>query len=302
MRSMLMILALCSPLAACATDPATSTADQDETTYNALAANALAANALAANALAANALAPNALAANALAANALAANALLTDASGRSVYSYIVSCALPADVVVIADVPGVTDTPVGSPFNCSASTEQCTFPGGLGLAPYWASRRLDAEGQQWISSCLFARVSAFGTPDEISLRGRNSALAVSAAELELYTTQEGAFYGNWFNKTGWVPADSMACSGEGQLGGITGGLVKRACARPDPANPGYTLCGFTYTGWCADFTPQAASPHACNHFDTDNGGYYEECKGRPVGTHHQLYSRAWTAAITTYVP
>ncbi|MGE5185097.1 MAG: hypothetical protein ACM31C_23675 [Acidobacteriota bacterium] len=302
MRSIWSILVPCSLLAACAVDPLTSTTDQNATGNNALAANALAANALAANALAANALAPNALAANALAANALAANALLTDASGRSVYSYIVSCALPADVVVIADVPGVSDTPVGSPFTCSAATQQCTFPGGLGLAPYWADRRLDAEGQQWISSCLFARVSAFGTPDEISLRGRNPALAVSDAELELYTTQEGAFYGNWFAKTAWVPGDALACSGEGQLGGVTGGLVKRACARPDPANPGYTLCGFTYTGWCADYTPQAPTPHACNNFRSAGGGYYDECHGKPNGTANRLNTRAWTAAITTYVP
>lgn len=279
---MFQLLASCSLLVGCVADPATSTADQDATGLNALAANALAANALAAN--------------------ALAANALLTDASGRAVYSYIVSCALPSDVVVIADVPGVTDTAVGSPYTCSAATQQCTFPGGLGLTPQWANHRLDAEGQQWISSCLFARVSAFGTPDEISLRGRNSALSVSPAEIELYTVQEGAFYGNWFQRTQWVPADAFACTGEGQLGGITGGLVKRACARPDPANPGYTLCGFTYTGFCADYTPQFPSPHACENFDDANGGYYDECKGTPAGTKHQLYGRAWTHVITTYVP
>ncbi len=272
MRSMLMILAPCSLLAACVTGPATSTADQDETAYNALSANAL------------------------------SANALLVDATGRSVYSYIISCALPADVVVIADVPGVSDTPVGSPYTCSAASQTCTFPGGLGLAPYWATRRLDTPGEHWISSCLFARVSAFGTPDEISLRGRNPALTVSAAELELYTTQEGAFYGNWFEKTAWVPSDALACGGEGQLDGVNGGLVRRACARPDPANPGFTMCGFTYAGWCGDYTPDFPSPHACATFHTDGGGWYDECKGGSIGAGHRQLARAWNEAITTYVP
>jgi hypothetical protein len=303
MRSMLLALAQSSLLVACVGDPSTSTSTQDDIGLNALAANALAANALAANALAANALAPNALAANALAANALAANALLTDASGRSVYSYIVSCALPAGIVVIADVPSAADTPPGSPFTCVAGT--CTFPGNLGLTPGWANQRLDKAGQGWISACLFSRVSEFGTPDEISMRGSNPSLAVSPAEEALYTVQEGAFYGNWFERTAWVPADTLACEGEGQVTDPNaGGLHLRACARPDPANPGFTNCGFTFMGFCGDYTPQVPSPHACATFNPANGGFYDQCKGPAPCSIHPAHGlpRMYSEVITTYVP
>ncbi len=300
MRSMFALVL--APLVACVAAPATSTDTTDIVGMNALAANALAANALAANALAANALAPNALAANALAANALAANALLTDATGRTVYSYIVSCALPAGIVVVADVPDATDTPVGSPYTCVDHV--CTFPGNLGLTPYWADRVLDMNGQGWISACLFSRVSEFGTPDEISMRGANSALTVSAAELELYSVQEGAFYGNWFSKTAWVPSDTIACLGEGQVTDPNaGGLHLRACARPNPTNPSLTNCGFTYAGPCGDYL-QVPSPHACANFDTANGGYYDQCRGTTFGGKVTAPSlaRAWNQPITTYVP
>ena len=303
MRTTFLSLALC--LAACAADPATSSSTQNETGENALSANALSANALSANALSANALSANALSANALSANALSANGLLDpgNPAGWTVYSYIVSCALPADIVVIAKIDGADTTGQNLPYSCSNGT--CTFPGGLGLTPQWATHELDPEGRGWISSCLFARVNHFGVPDEISLRGTNPALATSAAERELYTVQEGAFYGNWF-KPGFQLTDAVACEGDGQLDGVFGGLVDRACARPDPSNPGKTMCGFTYAGLCHD---------VCRTFDA-NGTFYGRCHGGrgwgfgvreakvdedDVQDSHDGGWRSWRTPITIYV-
>src|SRR5438093_1254000 len=88
-------------------------------TYNKLASNKLASNKLASNQLASNRLASNRLATNQLSADP-SANDLLSTEDGRYVYSYIVSCALPADVTIVATVDGTT----------------YEFPGGLGLTPH----------------------------------------------------------------------------------------------------------------------------------------------------------------------
>jgi hypothetical protein len=132
---------------------------------------------------------------------------------------------------------------------------------------------------------LFARVNANNIAESISLRGTNPGLTVSSEEMELYTAEEGAFYGNLFidDPDPNVPPDWHACRGEakaacpGDVG--CGGLANRDCAQENPANPGYTYCGFKYAGDCRDFTPQVATPYACRTYDAAAGVYgdcYEE--------------------------
>ncbi len=271
-----------------ADDPATSSTSSSVTSWNKLASNKLASNKLASNKLASNKLASNKLASNKLAVNMLGAGDLLSTSDGRDVFSYIVSCAIPDGITLEANVPGAPDVdPNTNPYSCSNGV--CDFPGSLGLVPRWQHHPLNHEGERWISACLFARVNAHDTAEEISLRGRNRALTISADEAALYTVEEGAFYGNLFTPAN-QPIEWFACEGEGQASGEFGGLVDRDCTEPDPNNPGLTQCGFTYAGFCRDFTPPVQTPHACRRFITnepDHGDFYEGCFGAPVlGTGH----------------
>jgi hypothetical protein len=294
---------LATVVTACAVEPSQSTAEQGELGRNMLAANMLAANMLAANMLAANMLAANQLSTQL---NPDGSNMLLGSADGRFLLQYIVSCALPAGQNLSANVNVADTAPPATPYTCASGT--CTFTGLLDLAPQWIDHKLSSDGQAWISSCLLARVNANQISEEISLRGSNSALAVTPAEAQLYTVQEGAFYGDVFTYP--KPIVWIACEGAGQINGTFGGLVDRKCARPDPANPGKTICGFDYAGYCGDYSPQVVSAHACRNFDAASGSY-SDC--RASSGHHLViddvradllggeYHHQFQNAITTYV-
>lgn len=272
----LYLAAATTLLVACTLDsPGQGVTNQELVIRNRLASNRLASNRLASNRLASNRLASNRLSANRLIANPLTAEILET-VEGRDVYAYIISCALSDTMTIEADVPGAADTaPPDTTHTCIA--EHCTFPGNLALADRWIDHKLDNKGQGWISACLFSRVNANDSAEAISLRGR--ALTVSPDELELYTAEEGAFYGNLFidDPDPSVPPDWYACRGEakaacpGDVG--CGGLANRDCAQENPANPGFTLCGFKYAGDCRDFTPSLPSPYACRTYDVASGTY-----------------------------
>lgn len=277
---------------------------QAATEWNRLAGNRLAGNRLAANRLAGNRLAGNALSSTQLTANLDTAEILLTDA-GRDVYSYIVSCALAEDITIEADVPGAPDTaPPYTTYTCAA--EHCTFVGNLNLAPSWIDHRLGPRGQRWVSACLFARVNANDTAESISLRGTNPGLIVSTEEMELYTAEEAAFYGNLFidDPDPSVPPDWNACRGEAKAAcpgdiGCGAGLANRDCALENPANPGYTYCGFKYAGDCADFTPSTPSAYACRSYEAGSGTYgdcYDE-----AGLGQWPGSRKYREVVTTWV-
>jgi hypothetical protein len=301
-----MSLFSASLLAACAASPQTTTDEQDVVARNMLASNMLASNMLASNMLASNMLASNMLASNQLQLNPDGASMLLSTADGRFLLSYIVSCAVPAGTEMIADIPGAPDTaPPANPYTCTAGS--CSFPGLLGLAPKWIDHKLKQDDSGWVSACLLARVNALNVSEEISMRGPDAPLAVGAAEEALYTVQEGAFYGDVFTYP--KPIVWIACEGSGQVNGTFGGLVDRKCARPDPGNPGKTYCGFTYAGYCGDFTPDVAtSAHACS-FDSGDGGFYGDCRASSA---HPMYLRdfsplggeihqAFREVVTTYV-
>jgi len=268
-------------------------------TRNRLATNRLATNRLATNRLATNRLATNRLATNALSGSNLEASPesaeLLATADGRDVYSYLVSCALPGGIAIEATVPGAADTaPPESNYVCTA--ERCVFYGSLGLAEDWIDHRLASKDERWISACIFARVNANDTAEAVSLRGAHLALTVSTDEAELYTVEEGAFYGNLFTHED-DPIDWNVCRGEGQASGEFGGLVLRDCAEEDPGNPGKTYCGFTYAGDCRDYQPQFLTPYACKSFDA---GLYGDCHNAS-GLGHWPSSKTYREVITVYV-
>src|SRR5207247_9937101 len=98
------------------------------------------------------------------------------------------------------------------------------FHGALGLAPEWLLKRL-SSGKGWISACLLARVNDFNTAEDISLRGGHPALTISQDEADLFTLEEGAFYGNLFTPADKPPVE-IACIGEDKkAAGTTGGLL-----------------------------------------------------------------------------
>ena len=296
-----MRLVRATPLLAVAFASACTISDSNESvttqqagTHNRLATNRLATNRLATNRLATNRLATNSLDSTKLTALAETAQILQT-AEGRDVYSYIISCALAEGVTISAVVPGAADTTLAD-SNYTCTSGNCTFYGGLGLTPRWATHRLDNAGKGWMSACLYSRVNANDTAEAISLRGDNAGLAVSLDEAEIYSVEEGAFYGNFFNDMS-EPIDWNACSGQGQASGEFGGLVLRDCAEQDPLNPGFTYCGFRYAGDCADFTPQFPSAYACGSYDD---GTYSNCHSVPAFGKWRGAER-YREVITSYV-
>lgn len=299
MRRSVLAIAIASALPACLldTEEPVSSNSQSVTGWNRLAGNRLAGNRLAGNRLAGNRLAGNALSSTRLVALAETAE-ILNDADGREVYSYMVSCALPFPKTIEADVPGAPNTaPPLTNYTCS--NEHCVFDGNLGLAPDWENEKLDKAGEGWVSACLFARVNAFVTAEEISLRGRNMSLAVTTEEASTYSVQEGGFYGNIFDNGKGEP-EWYACRGEGQAAGESGGLALRDCTEENPAKPGYTMCGFHYAGDCGDYSPDFPSPAACETYDAGQG-IFGSC-------HEELASKAGSfkgpkhaQVITVYV-
>jgi len=106
-----------------------------------------------------NRLATNALTTGALTADP-SADELLSTREGRDLYSYVVSCALPAGTDIHATVPGAPDTDPSSDLPYTCTSEECVFSGLIGLVPKWSVHKLSRKEQEWISACLLARVSS----------------------------------------------------------------------------------------------------------------------------------------------
>jgi len=205
------------------------------------------------------------------------AAALLASSGGIELFSFIVNCALPADVTLLATI----------------DDSELEFFGEFGLAPRWRSAPLDLAGQRWVSACVFARVNAHDVLVPFSARGPNLGLAADGDERAAATLEEGAFYGNLF-----VPFDQriqwFACRGRDEAAGESGGLADRDCADQDPAKPSLTQCGFVFTGDCGSF----AAERACESFST-NGTYYRRCHTAPPRDGH-WQGDVFEQVITTF--
>jgi hypothetical protein len=204
------------------------TAQEDAITLNAITLNAITLNAITLNAITLNAITLNAITLNAITLNGL------KDPTTREVFTYVVSCALPASTTLEIPVDGTT----------------YSFPGQLGLAPEWGEPggHCDEMCQQWVSACVLARVDYLGVPRPISVRGDNPGLAVTPAEEAAYPEREAAYYGNIFSS----PQKFYACLSPGQTEDT------RVCG------PSIQDCGIDVLGSCSDFclppTPDGAFP------------------------------------------
>jgi len=253
-------IAAMSLVGACATAPSESLATSDVLIANRLLANRMVASRLFANRLSTRPLVAGRMSPSSMAVNMSTAGRMLASEDGREVFSALVSCAFPADVLLTATVGGLS----------------LEFPGELGLAPQWAWAPLDRAGQGWVSACMFARVNARDVAIPISMRGPNLLLAVDADERMDWALEEGAFFGNFFGPID-QPLQWFACRGRDQVAGEGGNLANRLCTVPDPANPGFTMCGMTFAGDCGSF----ASDRVCETF-SQRGTFYQRCHSAPL--------------------
>lgn len=258
----LVCLAAAWALAGCVVDDLElSETDAAVTTTNRLAANRLAANRLAANRLAANS----------LGAAALTAGALIETADGREVFSYIVSCALPAGKSVT-----VQDS-LGNSY---------TFAGEIGLAPGWQTSTPSVADRHWVTACLLARTNYYGVSVQLSMRGSHPALATTNTETSTYKVAEGAFYGDLFAST-----QSWYACGSKKWTSTLAQDAQRTCAISQDGVT--TMCGFTYEFFCGSTYTQStglAKPPAC----TTTKAPWSGCKGAVELT-------TWSEVITIFL-
>jgi alpha-tubulin suppressor-like RCC1 family protein len=134
----------------------------------------------------------------------------------KNLMGYLVQCALAqGDSVTIMDERNLP----------------LVYQGALGLAPEWRDGPLSPLGRKKVSACLAARANGRGQTVQISMRGVG--LQSDPVERDLYTTQEGAFWGDLFAPQPYV----RACLADG------GGLSGRVCAQSG-------TCGFELMGDC----------------------------------------------------
>jgi hypothetical protein len=253
------VIAILSGIIGCGAPPSEDLAamESDLLATNGLAANGLAANGLAANGLAANGLAANGLAANGLAANGLAANGL-ADPAAHNFMEYVVSCALPAG-------HSVTYTSAGVSY---------TFAGGIGIAPSWEHQKCDGSCQRWVSACVLARLNKLGVHRQISIRGANDALAITAHETQDFPVREATYYGNLFQ----VEQPRYAC------------LPPQATQIP-------RVCGDSLVG-CA-----VAIPGPCEKVCETPGrnGTYRECASRELSNRDGHRAEVYDETVTVFL-
>jgi hypothetical protein len=281
MHPVFRLLAVTVPfVAACVDGPDVSTISSTRIVANRIVANRIVANKLAAGKVAAAKLSASEVASGSFIVNLDAAGQLLSTQGGREVFAALVACALPETSMLEATLADGT-------FD---------FFGDVGLAPEWVAHPLYADSKRWVSACIFARVNAVEVPIPVSMRGPSPALGTDSDERSAFPLQEGAFYGNYFTPKD-EPIDWYACRGVDKAQGNAGDLVSRNCAAPDPAKPGFTLCGFTYSGDCG----LLGSTHACELFAL-GGTFFQRCHGEPTtGGKFPLGSPSFSQVITTYV-
>jgi hypothetical protein len=70
-------------------------------------------------------------------------------------------------------------------------------------------------------------------------------------------------------------------------------------AEADPANPGFTQCGFIDTGACGDF----ATEHSCASY-SEQGTFYGRCSSAPIAASQGTPAsdaRVFPEVITSFV-
>jgi hypothetical protein len=233
-------------LAACSAVDPVSGDDVGHRSQASITGNSITGNALDTNALHLSTLNLHALNAAALDPAALAAiqdpgsNGTLA----RQFVQYTTSCAFNA-----------SQTFSFSWTDAAGTTHQESYPGDLGLAPYWAGGPLIASDDRWISACLTARVNWYGVRVTLSARSPGAKLPISDTERTTFTTREGAFFGNLF---GTSPA-VYSCDDPGQVAAARARYRDCAAGHVN-ADGSIVSCSIIQrlgpcSSWCADQNP-----------------------------------------------
>jgi hypothetical protein len=171
---------------------------------------------------------------------ALADPDLASTAVKRHHLTYLVRCALPAEVTLYTD----------------QGTERFTFQGSMGLAPRWLEAALTPREERWVSACLLAHVNYFGKHVLVSMRATPPpvpALESSDAEQQTFTIFEGGFFGNLF-----LPEPvAYTCRGARPPAHARDPILQdRVCTQETGATTAQgrpvTVCQFLVTGRCED--------------------------------------------------
>jgi hypothetical protein len=187
-------------------------------------------NGLTFNGLTFNGLTFNGLTFNALTFNGLTFNgpvmAALSDPRGRQQLSAIVGCALPKGQAIRLNIDGV----------------DYAFEGSTGLAPEWGKPggACGESCKSWVSACVISRVNYLGESVQISVRGKDKALASTREEREGYTRREGAYFGDIFA----TPQQLHACvaPGASQIPRVCGPSI-RGCSPIEVLGECDDVCG-----------------------------------------------------------
>lgn len=155
------------------------------------------------------------------------------EASLDILFKYMIECALePAQSVTIFAGDG---TPTA-------------YAGALGLAPEWRDAPLGDAGAQKVSACVGARANGLGQTVAISLR--HPQIETTPVERDLFSTHEGAFWGDLFSAEPYLQAcvvdggglSGRICAESESCGFVIQGDCETVCAAYDPIN-GYSQCG-----------------------------------------------------------
>jgi len=186
---------------------------------------------------------------------AIAGSPLMEEAEGRSLLGYVIKCALGWDEQLKIPYGGVS----------------IIFEGGVGLAETWASDALSASGQRWMTACLLAHSNAYGIRVPLSLRGDHPGLATTTEEVQTYTIEEGAYYGDLFAR-GTKEPEILACWGKSAEDPCAASqskwLADRVCALGSASE---SACGFFVAGAC--YESKRGGFRACSK--SDENGYHD---------------------------
>ena len=236
-------LALASALTGC--QPQTDTPDPESASSELASSNGLSMlNGLSGNGLSGNGLSGNGLSGNGLLMDALSgtkalasSSTLMNSATGRTLISYIVKCALPSGHTVTKKDSGGTSY---------------SFPGAIGTAAEWETGTCGTTCQERMSACLLAHVNTSGVHIPIWL---DSEGAIGWGQSTSYPYQEGSFFGNIFVS----PPVAQYCNGKdfdsatvpGRLGANANAPYTDPFGSPGPCagyctahgSDGYDKCG-----------------------------------------------------------
>ena len=284
-------LALASALIGCQPETDTQPANSSESelaTQNGLAmlnglslTNGLSGNGLSGNGLSGNGLSGNGLLMDALTSTTAfsSTSTLMSSTSGRSLVSYIVKCALPANHNVTKKDSGGTSY---------------TFAGLIGTAPEWETGTCGTTCQERMSACLLAHVNTSGVHIPIWL---DSEGAIGWGTSTDYPYQEGSFFGNVFVS----PPVAQYCNGKDfDSAAVPGRLGANANAPYTNPFGGNSLCSAHCTAHSTDgFTQCGNYTHVVTvwrNFDVNT--QYKICnKGNSLCLSVSGSSKSTSAAI-----